>query len=367
MRPLEGLTVLDLTRLLPGPYAAWLLRSWGARVIKVEDRGAGDYLRSANPAWFAFLNSGAESLAVDLKRPEGRDLLLGLLPRVDLVLEGFRPGVMERLGLGWAALQRANPRLVLLSLAGWGEAGSLLGGTASPDLPAPERAGHDLTYLARTGLLALTAEVPMLPLADLSGGMLAAAGALAAVLQAHRTGRGSHVQTSLFDGAQALGAIYLAEAMTGAVPTRQTMALGGAAPCYSLYETQDGGRVALGALEPKFWAAFCEAVNRFDWVARGFDPGLRPEVQALFASQPLAYWAHLGRTVDCCLEPVRGLGEAAAALEDRGRLQPVCFDGGRPSATGPAPAQGADSAAVLRSLGVPAEAVAHLQRLDVIP
>lgn len=363
MRPLEGLTVLDLTRLLPGPFATWLLRSWGARVIKVEDLGAGDYLRSANPAWFNLLNAGAESLAVDLKRPEGRDLLLGLLPRVDLVLEGFRPGVLDRLGLGWAALQRANPRLVLVSIGGWAPAGASAAAEA-PTARPPERAGHDLTYLARTGLLSLAGEVPFLPIADLSGGMLAAAGGLAALLQARISGQGSHVEASLFDAAQSMGALYLAEALAGQVPTRQTMALGGAAPCYALYETQDGGRVALGALEPKFWAAFCEAVARTDWIARGFDPALKPDLAGLFASQPLAHWSRLSQEVDCCLEPVRSL---AAAVVPPDRLQPLRFNGGRPAVSGPAPNQGAHSTSVLRSLGVTAEAVAHLQRQGIVP
>lgn len=352
MRPLEGLTVLDLTRLLPGPFTSWLWRSWGARVIKVEDRGAGDYLRSANPTWFGLLNARAESLAVDLKQPEGRDLLLGLLPRIDLVLEGFRPGVLDRLGLGWEVLHQANPRLVLVSIGGW------------PADGAAERAGHDLTYLAQTGLLSLAGEVPFIPIADLSGGMLAAAGGLAALLQARMTGQGSHVEASLFDAAQSMGAIYLAEALAGNAPTRPTMALGGAAPCYALYETQDGGRVALGALEPKFWAAFCEGVAHQAWIARGFDPSLKPELAQLFASRPLADWARLAAEVDCCLEPVRSLTEAAGPLE---RLQPLRFNGERPAASGAPPAQGEQSEAVLRSLGLSTHAIDHLRRSRVIP
>lgn len=352
MRPLEGLTVLDLTRLLPGPFAAWLLRSWGARVIKVEDLGAGDYLRSAAPAWFGLLNAGAESLAVDLKRPEGRDLLLGLLPRVDLVLESFRPGVMERLGLGWAEMQRANPRLVLVSIGGW------------PPESGAERAGHDLTYLARTGLLSLAGEVPFLPVADLSGGMLAAAGGLAALLQARISGRGSHVEATLFDAAQSMGALYLAETLTGRAPTRRTMALGGAAPCYALYETADLHMVALGALEPKFWTAFCEAVGHQDWIPRAFDPTLKPDLQRLFASQPLDHWAQLAAAVDCCLEPVRSLTEAAVPAE---RLQPLRFNGERPASTGAPPGQGEQSEAVLRSLGLATHAIDHLRRQRVIP
>lgn len=144
MQPLRGVTVLDLTRLLPGPYCAWLLRSWGARVIKVEDLTAGDYLREVQPGWFQHLNAGAESVALDLKHPAGRRLFLQMLPQADMVLEGFRPGVMERLGLTYEAMARQNPRLVLVSLSGYAAGG-----------PAAGRAGHDLNYLARSGLLAL--------------------------------------------------------------------------------------------------------------------------------------------------------------------------------------------------------------------
>jgi crotonobetainyl-CoA:carnitine CoA-transferase CaiB-like acyl-CoA transferase len=337
MGPLTGVTVLDLTRLLPGPYCAWLLRSWGARVIKVEDPEVGDYLREAQPTWFEALNAGAESLALDLKHPRGREALLRLAAGADLVLESFRPGVLERLGMGLEALHGANPRLALVSLSGF-----------PSDSAVARRAGHDVTYLARSGLLSLMGEIPPVQLADLTGGLTAAAAGLAAVLGARATGRGSHVETSLFDAVSALGVTLGAEARAGLEPSRPQMLLGGALPCYSIYETADGGRVALGALEAKFWRAFCAAVDRPGWADRGLDPALRPEVAALFRSQPLARWAEVAAAGDFCLEPVLGVGEAARAHT---YCQPALFDGQRPSAVGDAPDRGADSTHILSMAG----------------
>ncbi len=352
MRPLSGMVVLDLTRLLPGPFCAWLLRGWGARVVKVEDTGAGDYLREANPVWFRYLNAGAESIRLNLKRPAGRELFLRLVLRADLVLEGFRPGVMERLGLGWEALQAANPRLVLVSLSGY-----------SPDGPDAGRAGHDLNYLARSGLLSLMGEMPPIQLADLAGGLTAAAGALAAVLHARATGQGLHVQTSLLDAVLALGSLLGAEAQAGVAHQKGQLPLAGALPCYNLYRTKDGGRVALGALEPKFWGRFCEAVGRPEWVCRQMDPTLKPELEALFRSRPLADWAELARSEEVCLEPVLSLSEAVRGLAS---FQPVRFGGNRPDSDGDAPVRGAHTVPFLREVGLSEQEIQQLAAEAVI-
>ncbi|HWI64671.1 MAG TPA: CaiB/BaiF CoA-transferase family protein [Symbiobacteriaceae bacterium] len=350
--PLAGMTVLDLTRLLPGPFCAWLLRSWGARVIKVEDLQAGDYLREAAPVWFEHLNAGAESLALDLKHARGREVFLRLVARADVVLEGFRPGVLERLNLGFEELSVINPRIVLTSISGY-PADSGLG----------DRAGHDLNYLARSGLLSLMGEVPPVQMADLAGGLTAAAGTLAAVLGARETGLGSHVEASLFSAIVGFGSVLAAEARAGAPPRRDTMLLAGALPCYSMYATADGGRVALGALEPKFWHRFCQAVGRDDWTARQFDPALRPEVERLFAGRGLRDWASLGEYADCCLEPVRSLTEAAG---DRVNDQPVSFDGLRPAPQGPAPVRGEQTREILRGSGFSEQEILTLTAEGVI-
>ncbi|MDF2626722.1 MAG: carnitine dehydratase [Symbiobacteriaceae bacterium] len=351
--PLVGVTVLDLTRLLPGPYCAWLLRNWGARVIKVEDVQAGDYLREAQPVWFAHLNAGAESLALDLKHPGGRELFLRLLPETDVVLEGFRPGVLERLQLGFDEMSVVNPRLVLTSISGY-----------ASDSGLAERAGHDLNYLARSGLLSLMGEAPPVQIADLAGGLTAAAATLAAVVGARASGLGSHVEASLFDSVAGFGAVLRAEARAGLAPTRATMPLAGALPCYGLYGTADGGRVTLGALEPKFWVRFCQAVGRADWVERQMDPALRGELAALFAGRDLAAWAALGERADCCLEPVLSLAEAVGGAPHTD--QPVRFDGRRPEAQGPAPGQGAQTREILQSIGISEQDILSLSAEGVI-
>jgi alpha-methylacyl-CoA racemase len=346
--PLEGLQVLDLTRLLPGPYCTWLLRSWGARVVKIEEPGAGDYLRTAQPVWHQHLNAGAESLALDLKRPEGRELFLRLCSRADLVLEGFRPGVMDRLGLGYETLEAANPRLVLVSISGYSD----------------QRAGHDINYQARSGLLSLTGEMPPLQLADLSGGLFAAAGALAAVIAVRQSGAGTHVQVSLLDALLGLGSVLAAEARAGAVLERGQLMLAGPLPCYNLYETQDGGRVSLGALEAKFWRAFCEAVERPEWGVRQMDPALKPEVAALFRSRPRAAWAALAQAHDMCLEPVLDMSEA---VQERESLQPIRFGGEFAGAIrGPAPGRGAQTQEFLREFGLSEQEIAALAAEGVI-
>lgn len=338
MMPLAGLLVYDLTRLLPGPYCSWLLRSWGARVIKVEDAQAGDYLREAQPVWFEHLNGGAESITLDLKQPAGRQAFLRLVAQADVVLEGFRPGVLERLGLGWSELQAVNPRLVLTSLSGY-----------ASDSPLADRAGHDINYLARSGMLSLMSEVPPIQLADLGAGLTAAAATLAAVVGARATGQGAHVEASLADAVGGLGSLLAAEARAGAEPHRSRMPLAGALPCYSIYDTADGGRVTLGALEAKFWRRFCQAVERLDWVERHLDPDLRPELEALFCSRSRAEWAEVGARGEVCLEPVLSVGEAVA---ERDSWQPVSFSGRRPGPPAtPAPVRGSDTQKILREAG----------------
>lgn len=336
--PLAGLTVLDLSRLLPGPYGSWLLRSWGARVIKVEEPASGDYLRDLEPVWFGHLNAGAESVALDLKRPEGRELFLRLCRRADAVLESFRPGVLERLGLGHAELKRANPRLVLVSLTGY-----------RSDGPLAQRAGHDLNYLARSGLLSLMEEVPPVQIADLTGGLMAAATMLAALVGSFRSGAGSHVEVSLFDAVRALGSLQLAEARQGRPPRREEAALMGCFPPYGVYRTADGGRVALGALEHKFWRAFCQAAGRPDLETRHLDPAVGADLKELFLSRPLSHWAELAGTGDLCLEPVLDLAEVAA---DGDPLQPASFDGWRPDLAEPPPGRGEQTRRILRELGL---------------
>jgi alpha-methylacyl-CoA racemase len=384
--PLEGIRVLDLSRLLPGGFCSLLLADFGADVIKVEDTGAGDYLRWAGPhyegaeesassALFLALNRGKRSIRIDLKHDDGRAVLLELVREADVVLESFRPGVLERLGVGYGAMRAVNPRIVCCAISGYGQDG-----------PHRARSGHDMNYLGLVGLLGLTGERDGPPvqaaglIADLGGGALMAAfGILAALRERDRSGEGQLVDVAMADGALSwlamVAARYLAD---GAVPRRGELELAGGAICYRPYACADGW-VTLGALEPKFWQAWCRGVGREDLVAHQFDPPgseAHRAVEAIFAGRTRAQWEAFAAEHDCCLEPVLALDEALASelvraramvveLDQPGALQPVRQLGvpiklsrtpGDPHRA-PGPALGEHTREVLTALGYDAERV----------
>jgi alpha-methylacyl-CoA racemase len=277
-------------------------------VIKVEDLGAGDYARADPPA-FASLNRGKRSLRVDLKSASGREVFLRLVRGADVVLESFRPGVMDRLGVGWEVLRVENPRLVYCAITGYGQDG-----------PLRDRAGHDLNYLARAGLLALSGDADGPPvqsagqIADLGGGALPAAFGILAAL---RSGEGQLVDVAMADGALSWLALLTARPES----RRGGLTLGGGIVCYRPYRCADG-YVALGALEPKFFAAFCEGVGRADLAEHQFDPpgsDAHTELEAILLERTRAEWEAFNAQHDCCLEPVHELGEALADPQFRAR------------------------------------------------
>lgn len=309
MLPLSGVRILDLTRLLPGPFATLVLADLGADVVKVEDPEGGDWLRHLPPvageqshAYHA-LNRNKRSLALDLRSAAGAAAFRRLARRADAVIESFRPGVMDRLGLGFEALRRENPAIVLCSLSGYGQDG-----------PYAARAGHDLDYCAIAGVLA-TNGPPERPLplgvqvADVAGGSWpAATGILAALLRARATGQGAHVDVSMTEGALALLAMPLGIASARGTPlARGAELLTGGAACYGVYRTRDGRFVALGALEPKFFATFCAAVGRPELAERQLDDGgagPRAELEAIFAGRTRDEWTAFGAEHDACVAPV---------------------------------------------------------------
>jgi alpha-methylacyl-CoA racemase len=307
--PLEHVRVFDLSRLLPGPFATLVLADLGADVVKLEDPQGGDYLRWMPPlageqsGFFHAINRNKRSVALDLRRPEGAAAFLRLARGADVVLESFRPGVLERLGLGWEALHAANPRLVLCSISGYGQDG-----------PYRERAGHDLDYAAIAGVLALNgpAERPLplgVQVADLAGGSWpAVAGILAALVRRGVTGEGAHVDVSMTEGALALLAMaHGAASARGAPLARAGEILNGGAACYDVYRTKDGRFVALAALEPKFFEAFCAAVGRPELADRHLDDGgrgPRAELEAIFASRTREEWTRFAGEHDVCVAPV---------------------------------------------------------------
>ncbi len=389
MSALAGIRVLDLSRLLPGGFCSLLMADFGADVIKVEDTGMGDYVRwspphyegaerSAAGAPFLALNRGKRSIRIDLKNDAGRDAFTRLARGADVVLESFRPGVMDRLGVGYERLREENARLVYCAVTGYGQDG-----------PYAKRAGHDTNYLARVGLLDLTGAPGGPPvqaggqIADLGGGaLLAAFGILAALRERDRSGEGQLVDVSMTDGALSWLAMDAARMLAGGeAPRRGQVELAGGLLCYRPYRCADGW-VAFGALEPKFWAAWCAGVGREDLVERQFEPvgsETHREVEAVFAGRTRAEWEAFNDEHDCCLEPVLGLDEALASELVRAREMVVEVD--QPGA-GPVqllgtpvklsrtpadperaggPALGADTDAVLAEAGFAEHEVAALR------
>jgi crotonobetainyl-CoA:carnitine CoA-transferase CaiB-like acyl-CoA transferase len=379
--------VLDLTRLLPGGFCSLLLADLGADVVKVEDTGMGDYVRWAPPfygsdeqqglgtrsALYLALNRGKRSIRVDLKSDDGREAFLGLAGEYDVVLESFRPGVLDKLGCGYGALRRTNPRLVYCAITGYGQTG-----------PNTQRAGHDMNYLGLTGLLGMTGEPQGRPIqsagqiADLGGGgLMAAVGVLAALRERERSGEGQLVDVSMTDGALSwlamMAAAYLRD---GRAPGRGDGQLNGGFLCYYPYEASDGW-VTCGALEPKFWQAFCQGVGREDLIEAQFQaPGSDAwrQVADVFRARTRDEWRAFNDEHDAMIEPVLGLDEALASelvreremvveLEQPGlgpvRLLglPIKLSRTPGDATRPAPALGEHTEEVLREAGLDPERV----------
>ncbi|MBL4845626.1 MAG: CoA transferase [Planctomycetes bacterium] len=368
---LSDLLIVDLSTYLPGPYATSVLAGFGARVIKVE-APSGDPIRHVPPhdaaglsAAYRALNRGKESLALDLKQEAGRELLLRLVERADALLEGFRPGVMERLGVGPTECLAANPRLVYCRLSGYGQDG-----------PYRDRAGHDLNYQAYSGSLGLGTSLeghpttPGVQSGDLLGGYAAALGILAALRGRTPLGGGRVVDVSILDALISAQGIHFAAHASGTQARPRGMPLNGGFPCYDVYETSCGGHFALAALEPKFWHTYCEIVARPEWEARGFDPSLRDEVAELFATRSREEWRIVLENSACCAAPVLSYDEVseddqvvARRLCEEGRVaSPVRFDPpATPRAYAVASTPGADRSAVLSDLlGLDDDAQARL-------
>ena len=317
--PLDGLRVLDLTRLLPGGYASQLLADLGAGVLKIEEPGIGDYARTTPPMGrtvgqaFLAVNRNKRSAAINLKHPRGREALLRLVDGADVLLESFRPGVMARLGLAAGALRERNPRLIVCSISGYGQDG-----------PYSQRVGHDLNYIGYAGLLAhlmRPGQPPTLPgaqFADIAGGaLMAVVGILAALAGRATTGLGREVDVSMLDGTLALLPLLATLVANGAgEPAPSEGWLAGALPCYNVYETSDGRYVTLAALEPKFWEEFCRRVERPDLIPHHLPTGAADRQQtydavaAIFRTRTRDEWVARLADAEVCLGPVNTLAEA---------------------------------------------------------
>jgi alpha-methylacyl-CoA racemase len=390
-RPLSDVKVLDLTRLLPGGFCTLLLADLGADVIKVEDTGKGDYVRWAPPyygseehtplgtrsAIYLALNRNKRSVRIDLKQERGRQALLKLAETADVLVESFRPGVLDKLGVGYDVLRRSNPALVYCPITGYGQDG-----------PNRDRAGHDMNYLGLNGVLALTGEAggpPIQPgaqIADLGGGgLMAAVGILAALQEARRSGEGQVVDISMTDGSLAWLVMEAARYFgSGEVPKRGEVMLSGGIICYRPYEAKDGW-VTCGALEPKFWSAFCRGVGREDLIEKQFEkPGsdAHREVAEIFRVKTRAQWKAFNDEYDAMIEPILELDEALTSELVREREMTVSYEQpeiGEVKQLGfpiklsrtpagidrPAPALGEHTVAVLTEAGYSAEEVQALE------
>ena len=374
MLPLDDLTVLDFSTLLPGPMASLILAEAGASVIRIE-RPGGEDLRRFPPRFgetsapFAVLNRGKESVEIDMKAPDALDRLSPLIANADVLIEQFRPGVMDRLGFGYEAMSRLNARLIYCSISGYGQSG-----------PRAQEAGHDINYQALGGLLGQSlkrggsAPLPPPLVADIGGGaMPAAMNILLALRERDRTGKGCHLDIAMTDAMPAFAWYGLAHGQaTGRYPQGGQGLLTGGSPRYGLYETADGLFLAVGALEPKFWETFCEAVAlpaslRDD---RQNPEATRDAITAAIAAEPAAHWRQTLEPLDCCCTVVRTLEEALAdphwtarglldaqAQEPGGRrmvsvpvpLAPVFRE--RAAMLKTVPASGADTAKILSQAG----------------
>ena len=381
--PLTGIRVLDLTRLLPGPFCTMLLADMGADVVKVEEPGTGDYMRWTPPlidgqsALFNAVNRNKRSLTLNLKADVGRDLLMRLVEHADVLVEGNRPGVMERLGLAWDAIHARNPKLVMCSITGYGQTG-----------PFALRAGHDLNYMATAGGLGLDGDRggPPVPLAvqvaDVGGGGLQPAVAiLGALVGVQRGGEGRHLDASMTDGALTWLALDFAAMAAGEDIARGEGRLTGRYACYRVYACKSGGFYSVGALEPKFWATLCQAVGKPDLVATQFAEGaegarVHREMEAVFASRTRAEWQRELDGLEVCCEPVLELGEVAShpQIAARGLIErrgdgievrpaiPMRTDWRRRDA----PGLGEHSAEILAEIGVDSSRLNELRKEGVV-
>lgn len=386
--PLVGARILDLTRLFPGPLATMLLAEMGAEVIKIEDPDSPDPMRTYPPfhgpesALYLAVNRSKRSIAVSYTQEAGREIILDLAGKADVVIEQFRPGYLDKIGLGYKDLSVINPKIVFVSLTGYGQAG-----------PYSARAGHDINYIGYTGLLDLTGNetgpaVPGGQVADVAGSYAAVVSCLAALWNREKTGKGQWVDVSMLDASLPYMTIPFAE-YTAASPLqagRGRKTLNGGLACYGIYECADKKYVALGAIEPKFWQRFCEIIESPDLMPLQYsfdDEGVKKEVAAVFKTRTRDEWMSIAAGEDFCLSPVLEIQEVEndPHLRDRGIFveqshpaygvakgigPPVKFSETAAASSWAAPRLGEDTLSILKELGYNEKKIDELIKSGIV-
>lgn len=330
--PLTGIRVVDFSRLLPGPLATLFMAQMGAEVIKVEDKHSPDYIRSFPPfingqsAYYLGLNTGKYSVCLNFNDDKAR--LLELIKTADILVEQYRPGVMDSMGFGYQTIKQLNPRIIYCSITGYGQTGAMA-----------QLAGHDLNYLAQSGLLGLNVDetgkpvIPAFQLADVSGGSHTALTAcLAALFERERTGQGKYLDVAMAKSVTPLLALPLASQQATGHTIKE---LAGHIANYNIYKCADGKYIALGALEAKFWSGFCQAIDKPDWQARIANmednavQALKNDLEGIFATHPSAYWQQIGAKHDICISIVKQLGDLTtdAFMVESNALATFNFEG----------------------------------------
>lgn len=388
--PLQGIKILDLTRLLPGPLGSQLLADLGAEVIKIEDPKAPDYTRNFPPMkgnqsyFYLAVNRSKKSLCINLKSEEGKAIFYDLAKEADIVLDSFRPGVLEKMGLDYTTVSAINPRIIYVAVTGYGYTGKY-----------KDKAGHDLNYIGYAGLLGLTGtkEKPVMPapqIADIAGGsypMVIAC--LSAIIARGNTGKGQFVDVAMTDASMPLISFLLTEHLnTGKTYEREEPMLSGGMANYGIYTCKDGKFVALGALEPKFWQEFCIAIQKPEWIMRmlpepSMVKALKQDLEQLFLTKTRDEWAAFAEAYDFCLTPILALEELDSNehLIERemfvetehpnyGKLrsinQPFKFSGTPAVPSWAPPLMGEDTISILRDVGYDAAKIDQLKANKII-
>lgn len=325
---LDGITVLDLSRLLPGPYASMILADHGARVIAVEDRRfAGEFMKESG------VNRNKEHMTINLKSGQGRSIFFTLAASADVIVEGFRPGVTKRLGVDYDAISRVNPGIVYCSVSGYGQSG-----------PYRDTPGHDVNFLSVAGVLDLIGEknrppvIPGIQIADTAGGgMNAVIGILLALLERQKTGRGQYIDVSMTDGSLSLLALACTmQHLTGRKPERSDFIFSHRYACYNVYETADGRYISIGALEPRFWKTLCAFFGVPEYAEHQYDDTRRQEIIGFFREQfrkhPLSHWETVLAGKEVCWAPVKTMDEALddPLFQDREMVAEIDREGKMP-------------------------------------